>query len=144
MMPLKRIKKHVNIPFSHQEFIANALSSDARHVALVITYTGEMKEIIEYCKLLKQTATPIIGITSVGDNSIAQLCDLTLNVATKEKIYSKIGTFSSKSAIMYVLNILYSGIFVKNYQDNMKTLLEHKKRATNFSSKIKPLKEKKD
>lgn len=141
MMPLKRIKKQVNIPFSHQEFIANALSSDATHAALVITYTGEMKEVIEYCKLLRQTNTPIIGITSIGDNSISQLCDITLNIATQEKIYSKIGTFSSKNAIMYVLNILYAGIFVKNYEQNMENLLGHKKRATNFNSKIKPLKE---
>ncbi|MDO4448171.1 MAG: MurR/RpiR family transcriptional regulator [Lachnospiraceae bacterium] len=137
MMNLLRINKQVHLPMDHQQLVISAASSDpSTQVALIISYTGETFETLEYCRLLKQTKTPMICITNLGNNSISDLCDISLKIVTKEKMFSKIGTFSSKLSIMILLDILYSGIFQKNYDQNLSILLEKRKRTTLFRSKV--------
>ena len=57
--------------------------------------------------------------TSIGDNTLSKHADCTLRVATREKLYSKIGSFSSTGSITFLLDILYSCVFSKNYQKNL-------------------------
>ncbi|MDN6113492.1 MAG: MurR/RpiR family transcriptional regulator, partial [Tetragenococcus halophilus] len=39
------------------------------------------------------------------------------------KLYSKIGSYTPSSSISYLLDILYSTVFAKNYQKNMAHLI---------------------
>ncbi|EGE54575.1 conserved domain protein [Streptococcus parauberis NCFD 2020] len=41
-------------------------------------------------------------------------------MATKEKLYSKISTFSTDVAIAYLLDVLYSCVFAQSYDKNVK------------------------
>lgn len=47
---------------------------------------------------------PIIAITNIGNNTTARLADCVLRICTREKLYSKIATFSTDSAIVYLLD----------------------------------------
>ena len=138
-LDMKRINKEVTLAQSHQELIINATYSNLKRASLIISYTGETKEILEYCKILKKSKSPMICITSIGDNSISDLCDITLNIVSNEKMFSKIGNFSSRLSIILALNILYAGVFEKNYDDNVNLSIDMKRKATDFRSKIKPL-----
>ena len=51
---------------------------------------------------------PIIAITSVGHNHLSDMANVTLNITTREKSFSKIGGFTSLESISIILNILYS------------------------------------
>lgn len=137
MINLLRINKYVRLPMDHQQLVISAASSSpAEHLALIISYTGETFETLEYCKLLKETKTPMICITNLGNNSISDLCDISLKIVSKEKMFSKIGTFSSKLSIIILLDILYAGIFQKNYEKNLSILLEKRKKTTFFRSGV--------
>ena len=138
---LLRINKKVSIPSNHQELMISAAYSKPSDAAIVISYTGETSETIEYCRLLHQSRTPVICITNIGNNTISDLSDVALKIVSKEKMFSKIGIFSSKYSIMLILDILYSGIFQKNYHDNINLLISKRKISTNFRSNVPPLKE---
>jgi len=138
-MNLMRIGKNVNVSHDHQQLTISAAYSTPGHVALIMSYTGETHETIEYCRLLKKSKTPMICITNIGNNTISDLCDISLKIVSKERMFSKIGMFSSKMSIMLILDILYSGIFVKNYDDNITLLFNKRKITTNFRSNVPPL-----
>ncbi len=117
---LMRIHKNVIV---HDNLVAmelNAFSSDRTHVALVISYSGESKTLIDYCQILRKRGTFIICITSMGSNSISDLSHLSLDIVSREKVFSKIGLFSSKYSILMVLDLLYSGIYRENYEENQR------------------------
>ncbi|QQP70142.1 MurR/RpiR family transcriptional regulator [Carnobacterium sp. CS13] len=139
MLDMKRINKEVTISENHQELVIKAANSNKRRVSLIISYTGETDEIIEYCQILKNTNSPMICISSVGHNSISDLCNITLNIVSREKMFSKISTFSSKVSILLILDLLYAGLFSKNYENNIEHSIEMKKISTPFRSKNKPL-----
>lgn len=136
---MRRINKEVTTSASHQEQLIKAATSNKDRVALIISYTGETKGLLEICQLLKDTETAMICISSVGNNSISDLCDITLNIVTWEKMFSKISTFSSSVSTLLVLDILYAALFARNYDKNKERLLQVKANTTGFRSKIQPL-----
>ena len=86
---------------------------------ILISYTGETKELTHLLPILESRNTPIIALTSIGDNTLSRHADCTLRMTTREKLYSKIGSFSSTGSITFLLDILYSCVFSKNYQNNL-------------------------
>ncbi|WP_143091120.1 MurR/RpiR family transcriptional regulator [Trichococcus pasteurii] len=138
-LDMRRINKEVTTSTSQQEQLIKAATSNKDRVALIISYTGETKDILEICQLLKASETPMICISSVGNNSISDLCDITLNIVTWEKMFSKISTFSSSVSTLLVLDILYAGLFARNYDQNKERLLQVKANTTGFRSRIQPL-----
>ena len=79
-------------------------------------------------RLLKRQGVPSILLTSIGDNSSTPLAIHVLRLATREKLYSKIGTFSTDTSITFLLECLYAGVFAKNYERN----LDVRKNASRF------------
>lgn len=58
-------------------------------------------------------------MTNIGDNTTARLSDCVLKICTREKLYSKIATYSTDSAIEYLLDVIYSCVFALDYQYNL-------------------------
>lgn len=117
-LDLMRINKKAVVLDSLIGMELNASNSDRTHVALVISYSGESKELVDCCQILRKRGTFIICITSMGNNSISDVSHLTLDIVSREKTFSKIGLFSSKYSILMVLDLLYSGIYRENYEQN--------------------------
>lgn len=124
-----RINRHVEIIDLPGEQIVVASNSSPNHCAILISYSGETKEVIKIAKILKDKKTPMIVITSIGENTLRAFADCTFSITTREKLYSKIGTYSSNTSIHLILDILYSCFFKLNYNYN----LEYK---TNVSKSI--------
>lgn len=116
---MMRIHKNVVDHDTHIGMKLNAENSDETHVALVISYSGENEELMNCCRKLRKHGTFIISITRMGGNSISELSHLSLNIASMEKGFSKIGLFSSKYSILIILDILYSGVYRENYEENL-------------------------
>ncbi|MBR0282208.1 MAG: hypothetical protein IJQ81_11560 [Oscillibacter sp.] len=83
--------------------------------------------------------TPILAITSIGENSVARFADERLYIASLEKQFSKIGPFASGVSITTVLNYLYAGVFSLDYENNYQRLISTVLDVTEFRARSAPL-----
>lgn len=113
------LHKNVNICHLPGNAKLQAAISDEKHCAIMISYSGETNYIIDVAKLLKKMNTPIIAITSIADNNLSKLADVTLRISSREMLLTKIGDFATTTSIKYLLDTLYSGIFAFDYQKNL-------------------------
>lgn len=114
-----RINRHVEIMTLTGEQVVVASNSSPTHCAILISYSGESKELIKIAKILKHKKTPIIVLTSIGENTLKPFSDCTFSITTREKLYSNIGTYSSNNSINLIFDILYSCLFKRNYNYNL-------------------------
>lgn len=115
---LRRIGKKAEIYPVHNMMYQAALMSTSSDCAVCISYSGESGELLTTAGYLKKNHVPIIAITSIGENSLYKLADITLRVTTKERSYTKISGYSSLESISLLLDILYSCHFGSNYDQN--------------------------
>ena len=113
---MMRIQKNVNIKILHGEQVFQTYNSNQNRLAIIISYSGETGELIQFSKTLKEKKTKIIVLTSVGDNRLSHYADYILNIGSREKIFTKIAPFASQSSIEYLLNVIFSCLFQKNYE----------------------------
>ncbi|MDF0480687.1 MurR/RpiR family transcriptional regulator [Vagococcus sp. PNs007] len=116
---MKRINKNVSIISLDGEQVFEATNSDHSVLALLISYSGETQSITHLLPILKKNKVKILALTNMGENTIAANADCSLKISTREKLYSKIGGFSSHYSIYFLLDTLYSCIFSLNYQKNL-------------------------
>lgn len=116
-----RIGKNVNIAPMVNEQLFQAALSTPKHCAILVSYSGETEEVINAAKILKNQKTPIIGITSLGENQLSQYCEYILNLDSREQIYNKISTLGSTISIHLIFDILYTGIFSRHYEESFQT-----------------------
>ncbi|MFV0394652.1 MAG: MurR/RpiR family transcriptional regulator [Coprobacillaceae bacterium] len=119
-----RIGKVVRVSQMINEQLFQAAQSTKGHVAILISYSGETEEVIQAAKILKKKQIPMIGITSFGQNQLANYCDRILYLNSSELIYSKISTFSSTLSLHIILDILYASIFARDYDENLTYKIE--------------------
>lgn len=139
---MKRIKKEVRIHSLQSEVLFDAQLADADSCAMIITYSGETTILNRIADLLNENKVPIIAITSIGENTTAKKAAVTLNISTRERLYSKISTFSTDTATSYLLNVIYSCIFSQEYDENVRLKITSSKQIeTERSSDSSILKE---
>lgn len=115
LMKIDRSVHMAALPGENRHLTTNFRQGDC---AIVISYSGESKNNYYITQLLKQNGATIIVITGNPSSHIASLGDLILPVAKSESQSVKLSTFSSQTAIDYVLNTLYGCLFVSNYDKN--------------------------
>lgn len=116
---LNRIHKNASINSTQDNMFQNALMATSDECAICISYSGETPTLLKTVNYLKKNNVPIIAITSLGNNSLAKEADVTLNITTREKSFTKISNYSSLASINLLLDILYSCLFSLNYQTNL-------------------------
>lgn len=52
--------------------------------AVCISYSGETPHILQVATTLKENNVPIIAITSVGNNRLSAMANVTLHISTRE------------------------------------------------------------
>lgn len=87
---------------------------------ILASYSGETPEIIRVAKLLARKEAKIIGLTSAGGNSLAQLTTTNLRIATGEKLTNNFGSYSSTISELFLLDLLYSYCFTNQFIENYK------------------------
>lgn len=125
---MSRIGKAVQIHSLHDEIFFNAFLAKSDSCALVITYSGENQTLLRVGELLSEKEIPIITITSIGENTTSRQADVILRLCTREKLFSKISTYSTDTAINYLLNVIYSCIFAQDYDENIQLKISASKR----------------
>ncbi|WP_445002398.1 MurR/RpiR family transcriptional regulator [Exiguobacterium alkaliphilum] len=129
---MNRIGKYVSLCEVDPEF--EAANSDETTCALLISYTGESDTTLRLIPYLKQRHVPVLALTSVGENAISNEADCTLRLTTRERLYSKIGSFTSNDSTQYLLDLLYAGVFSKDYEANLAYKINMSKRLDHRKS----------
>lgn len=126
---MKRIMYSVSISNVEGEHIYDALNMEENSCALIISYTGSSSKIQEVTDVLKKRNIPIVAITSFSENILSQNADSLLYMATRERLYSKVGHYSTNTSVTHLLDILYSTIFARNFEKNLDHIIETSKIA---------------
>ena len=111
------VNKLVNLKIIPTEQTQQALYTTKNSVALIISYSGQTNEIKPIVERIKINGGTIIAITSLNDSYLRIKADICLTMCSKENIINKIGTFSSKISSDYIIDLIYSLLFKKNYQE---------------------------
>ena len=114
---MSRIGKRVEVCSLQGEFAYTAWLAKPSSCALIISYSGETPILVKAAKILKEHQIPTVLITNIGENSLLPMADCVLHICTREKLYSKIASFSTDASIEYLLDVLYSCIFRLDYDE---------------------------
>lgn len=128
-LKMSRIGYPVHLHQLQSELVFNAALCPASACAMIISYSGETTVLIECMKLLQERHVPFIALTGLGNNTIADGADVVLHVSTREKLYSKIGSYVTEESVTALLDILYSAFFAKDYDRNLKKKVDTSRRV---------------
>ncbi|MGM9912906.1 MurR/RpiR family transcriptional regulator [Floccifex sp.] len=106
----------------HSQLLA-AINSNEQDVAIVFSYSGQTKEMIDCIETLKENKTPVIAFTRYTPSTIAEMADYNLYVASTEPILRK-GAMTSRIAFLNVIDILYTIYLTRHYDETMKKILK--------------------
>ena len=99
--------------------ILQAAMSNEKHAAVVVSYSGETSRMVKVAHMLKERHTPIVAITSISQSELSHLADAILHISSREMLNTKIANFASTESINCLFDILYAGIFAKDYNKNL-------------------------
>lgn len=117
---MTRLGKFVNLEAGYSDQINYAVNSNQQHVAIIISHSGENEETIRIAKILNKTNAKLISITNNSHNRLVKLCQYNLYTGVHEKNFlsSKLEIYSSYTATQYILDCLYSFVFLSDYDNN--------------------------
>lgn len=139
---MRRINRNVSIASTFHYIDYEAFHSTEDTCAIVISYTGENDIMLKCIDMLRERGASIISLTSIGDNTISKLSDVSLHITTREKLYSKIANFTSNTSIIYLLNLLYSVVFTHEYDGNLEHIINVGKTFDSRKTSVDIMKEK--
>lgn len=107
------------VPQAEHKLLAHSLTD--RDCAVMVSYSGsgELRTPMNLIPILENHGTPIIALTSEGDNYLRQHAQSVLTIYSQERLYSKISTFSTEESILYLLDCLFALYFASDYQSNL-------------------------
>lgn len=125
---MMRISRDVNLRVLHGEQIFMSYNTKQDRIGMIISYSGETNEVIQIAQILKEKKTPLIVLTSVGDNRLSHYADYILNIGSREKIFTKIAPFASQASMEYLLNVIFSCVFQRDYEQNIQNKVSYDKK----------------
>lgn len=131
---MQRIGKNVFLEANNAEQLCTILSATEEDCAIIVTYSGSPLRIRDEAKVLHEKGVPIILLTGLGDNPVRPLADYVFDVTTRERLYSKVGNFSTNVSVHLLLDILYSCYFAADYEKNWERRMEISQKAEQYRS----------
>lgn len=114
--------KRALCPVSGERQMRMALASDATHAAIIITYSGLSEQYRYIVNILRERKTPIILIGSHRAKRAHPDLAAYLTVSDREDLQNRITQFASHIAVQFVLDTLYSCVFARSYDEDMRFL----------------------
>lgn len=125
-----------NMPLSAYNYVR---FNSKRWLFILISYSGETPDTIKIGQELRKNHGKMIAITSVGKNTLSELSDINLNLATGEKLKNNFGNFSTSISEMYLLDLIYSYCFTDKFIENYKRKIEVANEYEKFRKSNNPL-----
>ncbi|MEG1446985.1 MAG: MurR/RpiR family transcriptional regulator [Ruthenibacterium sp.] len=130
-------KFHCDIDPAVQALGASLMTSNS--VAIVFSYTGSTRDIIEITKAAKRRGAKIITITRYTQSILAELSDVILLCGVSEGPFQT-GSACVKASVLYIIDVLYTEFCRRNPEESQRN-----KESTSLAviGKLNPLKDKK-
>ncbi|HJF34000.1 MAG TPA: MurR/RpiR family transcriptional regulator [Sporosarcina psychrophila] len=123
MMKIGR-KVIISTNLNYQLYEASCMEKN--NLAIIISYSGETENALKIADICSANENKILGITSIGENSLSKLCDAVLLISTKSSLFDNIADYSIHVSVNLLLDILYSLVF----QNKFDQYYEHKEKYT--------------
>lgn len=93
---------------------------------VALSYSGENAVRIphRYLPGARERGVRVIGVTGEGDSFLRRNSDVTVTVASDDRLYDKIGPFSSQAGSECALDMLYACFFALDYERNARYRLD--------------------
>ncbi|QIK86548.1 MurR/RpiR family transcriptional regulator [Erysipelothrix sp. HDW6B] len=115
---LFRIEKDCNLESAVGFQFMKTHTQPKDSLAIVISYYGTSINNLRIMTSLKDRNVPIVLITGPNDNPLVPLADEVIHVAPQEELMTKMASFSSRTAIQLVLDMIYALVFSFDYEMN--------------------------
>lgn len=112
----KRINRWCQAFSDNHTQLTSAVHLTSQDVVLAVSYSGETKEILESVRVAKNNGATIISLTGFTKNSLQRMADIRLYTSSQEKSIRS-GAMASRIAQLNVIDILFTGIASKNYEE---------------------------
>lgn len=99
--------------------IVQALNSNETHIAIIFSFTGETKEMIEIAKILQENNIDIVAVIGTIGSTLQKYSEYPIFFNSKETTFRS-GAMSSRIAQLYVVDLIYMMV---SLIDNEKTNL---------------------
>lgn len=93
---------------SHQQ-ILNASQLSEGDVAVLISYSGDTKDILETADVVKQSGATLISLTRYSKNPLSKLADICLYSSSSEALVRS-GAMGSRIGQLTIIDILYTAV----------------------------------
>lgn len=103
------------------EQILYATSLKKGDVALLISYSGDTKDILETAEVVKQTQATLISITRYNKNPLSRKADICLYSSSSE-ILVRSGVMGQRISQLTIVDILYTAVVSRQYNSVKKHL----------------------
>lgn len=118
MMKLARVKKVGCLYHDIHLQLVDAGNVGVDEVCLIISYSGQTREVLKAAQEIRQNGGIIILLTQYSDNQLARMADCRLYVpATEEAL--RISAGSSRISQLVMIDILFSRILAMDYESSM-------------------------
>ena len=103
-----------------------ALTGTDKTVNLIISLSGETRDIIESLQLLKKRKRYCVAITARPDSTAARMCQevLCVEIDEEQSYEYKIDTFAIYNAFHFILDCLFAFLYRLDYENNEKQTRE--------------------
>lgn len=101
-----------------------ACNSDMNHLAVIISYSGQTKEIIKIAEILAKKGIETVSITKYTDNKVKNLCKYNLYVTSKESLKRSAAIYS-RISMLNMIDVLYLKYSNDNYEEVSKKIVEN-------------------
>ncbi len=124
MDKMRSIGRIVNCTKSFYDHRCTAAASKNNHAALLLSYSGKSNFLKPISEILYKKDIETIWIGRIGSSSVPEYIKHRLYISDRENFKNRISQFSSHIAMQYMLDLIYSCIFKKDYNHNIKYIKE--------------------
>lgn len=91
-----------------------AINSDRSHLAILVSYSGLTKEIIDIAEILQDKEIDTVSITGYGNNKLVKKCKYNLYVTSREALVRSAAIYS-RISMLNLIDVIYFTYYNKNY-----------------------------
>ncbi len=113
-----RINKRVTAYSDPHLQLSSAASLTPADVAVALSWSGETREVLQAAQLAKRNGAFLIAITRYGRVSLAEYADVHFGLSAPEMAIRS-GAMSSRIAQMTMIDILFSCVVSRHYQETI-------------------------
>lgn len=116
-----RVNKPCFVSEDYHAQLVQANNMTNNDAAIIISYSGMTKEMVECAEIMKNYNVPIIAITCFHESPIAKIADFNLYVSATEFEF-RTGKLGSRLSQLAVIDMLYVVYVQRNYETCMRSL----------------------